>query len=265
MFEYHKDKQRYLELTYRVTDRYVIPMIETVKKLDPSLHILEIGSGEGGVIRAIVDRGHRGLGIELSPGRVALAKEFHQEVIRQGRLDFWSKNIYAIDPERDFDELFDVIVLKDVIEHIPDQERFIPWLKQYLKPGGVVFFGFPPWQMPFGGHQQVLSNRWLSKCPYLHLMPWPWYRTLLRWGGESDGKIAGMKEVRDTGISIERFKHIVHASGMKLLAERHWLLNPVYESKFNLKATGQAAFIRVIFLLRLSTLSLVCDESHQAG
>lgn len=243
MYEYHKDKKRYVALTHRVTDQYVIPFIESVKALQAPLHVLEIGSGEGGVIQAFVEKGHHGLGIELSPSRVALAKEFHDDWIRKGKLDFWSKNIYDIRPDQDFEELFDVIVMKDVIEHIPDQEKFIPWLKQFLKPGGVIFFGFPPWQMPFGGHQQMLENKWLSKMPYIHLLPWTLYRKVLSWGGEREVKIIGQQEIWDTGISIERFKRIVAGNGMTILAEKYWLINPVYESKFNLKPRVQLPLI----------------------
>ena len=69
------------------------------------------------------------------------------------------RNVTSITDSREVEELytsrqFDLILLKDVIEHIPDQERVIPYLKEFLKPGGRVFFGFPPWYMPHGGHQQ---------------------------------------------------------------------------------------------------------------
>ena len=76
MYDYHKDKKRYVALTHQVTDRYVIPFIKRVRALPAPLHILEIGSGEGGVIQAFVEQGHIGLGIELSPSRVALANSF---------------------------------------------------------------------------------------------------------------------------------------------------------------------------------------------
>jgi 2-polyprenyl-3-methyl-5-hydroxy-6-metoxy-1,4-benzoquinol methylase len=64
-------------------------------------------------------------------------------------------------------------LLKDVIEHIHDQPKLIAWMKSYLAPNGTIFFGFPPWQMPFGGHQQLCRNKVLAKLPYYHLLPRP--------------------------------------------------------------------------------------------
>ncbi len=84
-----------------------------------------------------------------------------------------------------FHRPFDLIILKDVIEHIHDQDAILSRLRNFLKPGGHIFFGFPPWQMPFGGHQQVLAHRLLSRTPYFHLLPVPLYRGILKAFGET--------------------------------------------------------------------------------
>jgi 2-polyprenyl-3-methyl-5-hydroxy-6-metoxy-1,4-benzoquinol methylase len=39
-----------------------------------------------------------------------------------GQISFLARNIYDIDPDQDLPFKFDLIILKDVIEHIPDQE-----------------------------------------------------------------------------------------------------------------------------------------------
>jgi hypothetical protein len=67
-------------------------------------------------------------------------------------------------------------MLRDVIEHIPDQDRFFKHVRSYLQPDGVIFFGFPPWYMPFGGHQQVCHSKFLSKLPWFHPLPFPLFR-----------------------------------------------------------------------------------------
>jgi 2-polyprenyl-3-methyl-5-hydroxy-6-metoxy-1,4-benzoquinol methylase len=78
--------------------------------------------------------------------------------IEAGKVRFVGKDIYLVEAA-ELDGLFDIIVMKDVIEHIHDQSRLLARLKDFLKPNGVVFFGFPPWQMPFGGHQQICNNK----------------------------------------------------------------------------------------------------------
>jgi 2-polyprenyl-3-methyl-5-hydroxy-6-metoxy-1,4-benzoquinol methylase len=42
-----------------------------------------------------------------------------------------NQNIYEEATLEKYKNQFDLILLKDVIEHIPDQERFIPYLKKF--------------------------------------------------------------------------------------------------------------------------------------
>ena len=86
------------------------------------------------------------------------AREWLVPELAEGSVKLIDSNIYDVDPKKDLGTLFDIIVLKDVIEHIHDQEKLIAWMKHFLKPGGVIFFGFPPWQMPYGGHQQMMQG-----------------------------------------------------------------------------------------------------------
>src|SRR5690606_28158848 len=116
-----------------------------------------------------------------------------------------------------FRGFFDLIILKDAIEHIPDQEKFIPYLKNFLKKEGQIFFGFPPWYMPFGGHQQVCQNKIASVLPYYHILPKPMYKGVLKMFGESEPVINELLEIKDTQITIERFEHIVKQSDLRVL------------------------------------------------
>src|SRR5690606_22371864 len=74
---------------------------------------------------------------------------------------------------------FDLIIMRDVIEHIPNQELFMKYVKKFLKSDGKFFLAFPPWQNPFGGHQQVCRNNLLSKLPWFHLLPKNLYKLVL--------------------------------------------------------------------------------------
>ena len=152
------------------------------------------------------------------------------------------KDIYEVDVEKDFNGLFDIIILKDVIEHIHDQAKLIGWMKNFLKPEGIVFFGFPPWYMPFGGHQQICKSK-ISKLPYIHLLPKFMYRGILKNRKEN---VDEMMEIRETGISIERFEKICKNEGYSIPHYRHYLLNPIYEWKFGWKARRQGLLIKAI-------------------
>jgi SAM-dependent methyltransferase len=178
--------------------------------------------------------------------RVELAKKFMAEELERGQVQFISRNIYDIDPEKDLPHKFDVIILKDVIEHIPNQEKFIPQLNKFLNPGGVIFFGFPPWHMPFGGHQQLCRSKVVGNMPWYHLLPMPLYMGILRLFGESKDKREALKEIKQTGISVERLERIIKRSHMRIITRKLWLFNPIYKFKFKLKPRRQARFITAI-------------------
>lgn len=249
-FEFHKDKPRYFQYQYLTARDYIIPFLGDFFHWGPEVHVLEIGCGEAGVLKAFLEKGCKATGIELFEHRVERAREFLKEDIEAGKLDFITRNIYDIDVEKDLGHGFDLIVLKDVIEHIPDQERFIPKLKEFLNPGGKVFFGFPPWYMPFGGHQQNLKGKFLSMVPYFHLLPTPLYRGVLKGFGETRQKVDHMIEIKETGISMERFERIVKKSGYRIEAKKFWLFNPIYKYKFGLKPQAQFPVLKQVPFLR---------------
>src|SRR5689334_18153176 len=145
MFEFHADRKRYFEIQQLNAEKYVIPFIEEKFRIQPGMRVLEIGCGEGGVLKAFINKGCEGVGVELDAPRIELAKEYLPDDIASGKLRLIAKDIYLVDVKEDLKGLFDIIILKDVIEHIHDQAKLIGWMKNFLKPGGIVFFGFPPW------------------------------------------------------------------------------------------------------------------------
>jgi len=262
MYNFHKDKEKYFNYQFLTTRDYIIPFIEDYIHLIPSMRILEIGCAEAGVLKAFTERGHICTGIELSKSRVEIAKEFMKGELEDGKISFITKNVYDINVEKEFDKPFDIILLKDVIEHIPDQQKFLSKLSHFMAPSGKVFFAFPPWQMPFGGHQQMLKNKFLSSLPYFHLFPSPFYRRLMKAFGESDQKINNILDIKKTGISIERFKKIISKENYSIKGEKLFLFNPIYKYKYKLKPKTQGVLIAKIPYVRdfLTTASYFLIE-----
>ncbi|MCH8904032.1 MAG: class I SAM-dependent methyltransferase, partial [Bacteroidetes bacterium] len=215
MFDFHKEKERYFKYQYLTSKEYIIPFINSEVDVKRELKVLEIGCAEAGVLKAFTEIGHKCTGIELRADRVELARKFMEEEIADNKIDFLVKDIYDVDVEHDLPHRYDLVILKDVIEHIPGQERFIKELDKFLAPNGKVFFGFPPWYMPFGGHQQICDSKFLSFLPYFHLLPMPVYTMILKMFGESRERIQGLKEIKETGISIERFQRIIKKEGFR--------------------------------------------------
>ena len=246
MFEFHADRKRYFEIQYLNAKEYVLPFIERSVSIVSGMRVLEIGAGEGGVLKAFLERGCTGVGVELDKLRVEWACGFLWEEIGRGQLHYVDKDIYQTDIQTDLKGKFDIIVLKDVIEHIHDQPKLISWMHQLLNPQGVIFFGFPPWQMPFGGHQQI-AHSFVSRLPYIHLLPRFIYSRILKWNREPVNELL---EIRDTRISIERFERICKNSGYQLLNQQHYLINPIYKWKFGWEAKTQFRWISAIPWLR---------------
>ena len=246
MLDFHADRKRYFDIQVLNAEKYVIPFIEEKFALKKGMRILEIGCGEAGVLKAFINKGCYGMGVELDAPRIVHAKEYLQEDVAAGRIEFISKDIYQVDVQQELGGFYDVIVLKDVIEHIHDQAKLIGWMKNFLKPGGVIFFGFPPWYMPYGGHQQMCRS-WMKKIPWIHLLPRSIYGWLLRKNKESADDLL---EVKDTGISIERFERICKEQGYEIENKTHYLLNPIYEWKFGWKARKQIGLIKAVPFIR---------------
>lgn len=248
MFEFHADRKKYFDIQISNAEKYVIPFIEEKYPIKVGMRVLEIGAGEGGVLKAFVNKGCVGVGVELDPQRVVDGSAWLQEDIATGKISFFVKNIYDAQTG-ELGGKFDIIVLKDVIEHIHNQEKLIAWLHDFLLPSGVIYFGFPPWQMPFGGHQQMCESK-LSKIPYFHLLPKSLYKSVFKLGKEHQNTIDILLEVKETGISIERFEKIVQDTGYEIVESKHYLINPIYEWKFNLKPKVQNSFIRKLPVVR---------------
>lgn len=247
MQDRHSDRQRYFNEQAYTTKKYVIPYLEKFGKVDSDSRVLEIGCGEGGNIKPFLEKGCKVVGIDLNCKQIENAKKYLEEYNNK-QLQLICENIYDVTPEEL--GLFDIVIMRDVIEHIPNQEVFLEFVKRFMHENTLFFLGFPPWQMPFGGHQQVCKNKWLSKLPYYHLLPRNIYKSILKAGGESEGKIRSLMEHVDTGISVERFSRIIRDENYRILDRSPYLINPNYEVKFNLTPRKQLKLIDSIPVLR---------------
>jgi len=249
-FDFHKDKERYFRMQYETTRDHIVPLIEKHAELKPGYRVLEIGCAEAGVLKAFTEKGCTCLGIELASNRLVSARHFMAKEMEEGLISFMDKNIHDVDIDREIDDKFDLVILKDVIEHIHNQREFILKLGEFLKPGGLIFYAFPPWYMPFGGHQQVAKNKVLSKLPYYHLLPMPLYKMVLKGMGETKEKVENLVEIKETGISIERFEKIVKRADFSIIAKQHYLFNPIYKFKFGVTPRKQFGIISAIPFFR---------------
>jgi SAM-dependent methyltransferase len=247
MHERHTDRERYFREQAQTTAKHVIPFIDSIIPVNNSLSVLEIGCGEGGNLLPFLKAGCRRItGIDLSVNKINNARRFYSSVTGGEKVEFIAEDIY----ESASVGSFDVVMMRDVLEHIHDQVKFPSYVKRFLNPGGILFIAFPPWNNPFGGHQQMCDSRVLSKLPWIHLFPRWLYRMILKAGGESPAKIEGLLEIKETGINIGRFEKIIKKEGFLTLKKSLWFVNPNFEVKFGLRPRRLPQFLGSIPFLR---------------
>ena len=250
MFDFHSDKKRYFNIQKEVTHQYVMPFLKGLLPKARSINVMEIGCGEAGVLSAFLSEGHKALGVELVESRAIDARNFLQDYVLTGQVEIINKNIYDFTDQDLKDRSFDLVILKDVIEHIPNQQKFIPELRRFLSDDGLVFFAYPPWWMPFGGHQQVCRNRYLRLIPWIHLLPSFLYRKILQAFGEKEEVVSELLELKETGIIIESMHQMIRDSGFTVVKEKLWFTNPIYKYKFGLPPRAVLPFFRNLYYIR---------------
>lgn len=228
----HLNAFQYINEQAYTTEKYILPFIRETKEINASTRVLEIGCGEAGNLKPFLDAGCKCTGIDISSVKIEKGKEFFAKHPLAENLTLICQDIYQINSKL---TEFDIIILRDVIEHMPDKEKLLDLLKKWLAVDGIIFIAFPPWQNPFGGHQQICESKFLSILPYFHLLPVSVYKNILKIFGEKEVKINSLLEIKQTGISIERFEQIVENNNFHIIKKILYFINPNYEIKFGLK------------------------------
>lgn len=100
--------------------------------LPPGLALLDLGAAGGHLGRAVRDRCAFLAGIEPDPGV--------PESARAGYDDWRSTDALSAGP---WPLSFDVVVCADVLEHLPEPERLLAKIWQWLSPGGTLLVSLP--------------------------------------------------------------------------------------------------------------------------
>ena len=242
------DRERYFNELAQTSREFYIDYIGRHKELKKKSRILEIGCGEGGNLLPFAELGCHVEGLDLAPKKIENARMFFEARGQKGRFSCADFLNGTPPPE---EERFDIIIIHDVIEHIePESKRqFFEKAGLYLKPDGMIFFGFPAWQMPFGGHQQICRSK-AARFPFVHLLPGPLYRAYLKMLKENDAQIEELMSIRRSKMTPERFESLTSEEGYRIIDRTLWFITPHYKAKFNLKPRRLALPFRAIPYIR---------------
>ncbi|VBB45132.1 conserved hypothetical protein [uncultured Paludibacter sp.] len=122
MQERHSDRELYFQEQTFVTEKYTLPYINKVLKTTGGMIVAEIGCGEGGNLKPFLDRGCEIIGIDIAANKIENAEKFYNSHPNKERTKFIAEDIYKINPN-DIQKC-DLIIMRDTIEHIPNQRVF---------------------------------------------------------------------------------------------------------------------------------------------
>ncbi len=242
----HGNHKLYWEYQVRVTNEKLIPILREWNFDPQGKRILEIGSGDGGIIHTFAEMGATCTGLDLNEKRAEIGTQFATIEIPTIIGDFCTPEILA-----KLDGNYDLILVRDVLEHLLDKETALTNINKLLAKDGHVFFDFPSWYMAFAGHQQAM-NSFLRYIPFIHYLPRSFYARLVYWSEKERPQIfSDLMDTYDARITFNKFEKLVDDHGLLIEKSRMYLVNPSYEIKFGwpeirLKGLEKLPFIREV-------------------
>ena len=120
--------------------------LQLISSRVPQGALLDIGAGTGDFLKQAKNEGWKVTGIEPSPDARKKASE-------KGTALF--QNIDAVSTQK-----FDAITMWHVLEHVPDLQYQIEWLKSHLNENGVLFVAVPNFNSLDAQHYKNFWAAW---------------------------------------------------------------------------------------------------------
>lgn len=220
----------YWSYQYKLSKDFIVPYLKKNKAFAINSTVIEIGCGEGGVLTALVEAGaEKGLGTDIDPGRLNIGKKIAEIVSHN--IEFETHNITTDNPLELWEGTADLVILRDVIEHLDDTTQSLKNLKKFMKKTGFLYITFPPYQTPFGGHQHI-TRKFLGKIPYIHLLPNYLFQRLISGGHPYD--VAEIKRLQKIRLTPKKFMKAATEAGFEVIKSEYYLIRPVFKVKFGL-------------------------------
>lgn len=219
--------ERHFHEQKQFTKEYLLPYFQ---KQIPEFHkkkVLEVGCAEGGLLEALQEIGMHAAGIELNAERAAIAKE------KNPALDILVGDITDPTLPEKLNETFDMIIMREVIEHVPNKKAAFDNLNKLIQPNGYLFISFPPKRSPFAGHQQI-GKSFLKAIPYLHLFPKSILKSVSNSLGENSTYVDEIKLHYNTGCTINEFELQSALRNFIPIKKEFFLFRPIYALRFGL-------------------------------
>ncbi len=130
--------------------------------LDKSLEeckLLDVGCGNGRLSISLSQRVKEVKGFDIKPNKLQRGRDKAEE-FGLHNVKFESKSVYEFEEK----EIYDIVIMNDVIEHVPDQERALEICLKALRIEGVYYIKTNNRLWPIEAHRHL---------PFLSYLPRP--------------------------------------------------------------------------------------------
>lgn len=227
MKEFPKRRIKFYEEQYWYAKNFLTEFLPIEDFSNPN--VLEVGSAEGGAIKFFYEKGANCYGVEISEARNAFAKEF----INISKIKFLTGDICENSFVEELPKM-DLILIRDVVEHIPNKLKALENLNRLLKPNGTIFLSYPPKFSPYAGHQQNVKKR-IGNLPFIHILPKKIYTLFLKAANLSDEKIVELLQTKHDMISIANIETLFTKAELTITKKSFYFIRPCFEKRFGWK------------------------------
>jgi ubiquinone/menaquinone biosynthesis C-methylase UbiE len=126
--------------------------------------VLDVGCGRGEYLLGLLERTPNAFGIDTSPKKLEDCWRQHAE-LRSRALNVSADAIPFPSGH------FDVVIVNEVLEHIPDQDGALREIWRVLKPRGKFLLFCPNRLYPFETHGLLIRGTLRKWLPFLHYLP----------------------------------------------------------------------------------------------
>jgi SAM-dependent methyltransferase len=224
----------YFEYQYRLARELLCPRLVAAGIDFKQKRVLDAGCGQGGILHFISDHFEIdiGLGVDVDSSAILRAGQRPDAKLRFEVRDFLSLDAVPG---------YDVVLLRDVLEHIVDVERAFFKACALVRPEGYLYASYAPFFSPFGGHQHN-GTGFFSHVPWLQVFPERLFLSLIRLRGNAYKAAQELERdvqaVLATRATVRKMAALISASRMKVLFQRRYLMRPDYQIKFGIPSVA---------------------------
>tara|TARA_Y100000590_G_C15690329_1_gene1003195 strand:+ start:750 stop:1523 length:774 start_codon:yes stop_codon:yes gene_type:complete len=231
-------KSYYLHYQETLASSYYIPFLKNNGIDIDNKKILEIGCGNGGFIKAFSRYSQKCTGFDIKN------LNWDDSDVRYLHLNIFDDNF-----DTQVSDKFDVIILRDVIEHIDNKMNDILFdkINSLSNENATILVTFPPFYSPFGLHQQALLGGFCRYVPFLSLIPKMIMNIIFCCRKNKD--IDEMLSLYESGMTIRSFKKMINKFNYNIINQKFFTVRPSHELRYGLK-TKESKLLYKIPILR---------------